>query len=77
MNAAVTLPRLVIEVDGALLPLEQAQTLSGIFVQQALSVPTQCELTFDQPWLPAQRCFPVPACASRWRANHAPYSRVK
>ncbi len=49
MNGIVTLPRVVIEVDGVPLPPDEARTLSDVQVQQALSVPTLCELTFQEP----------------------------
>lgn len=49
MNAIVTLPRVVIEVGGAPLTPDEAQSLSQVRVQQALSVPTLCELSFQEP----------------------------
>ena len=44
-----TLPRLVVEVDGVPLSTEEARTLWAVRVQQRLSLPTLCELTFIEP----------------------------
>lgn len=44
-----TLPRLVVEVDGAALAIEEMRTLWAVRVQQRLSLPTLCELTFLEP----------------------------
>jgi len=44
-----TLPRLVVEVDGAPLSIEETRTLWAVRVQQRLSLPTLCELTFVEP----------------------------
>ncbi len=49
MNAIVTLPRVTIEVDGTPLKTSEAQALSELHVRQALSMPTLCELAFQQP----------------------------
>jgi len=43
------LPRLAVEIDGTPLALEQARTLWAVRVQQRLSLPTLCELTFLEP----------------------------
>ena len=44
-----TLPHLAVEIDGTPLALEDARTLWGVRVQQRLSMPTLCELTFLEP----------------------------
>ena len=44
-----TLPHLVVEADNELLPLEELRTLWAVRVQQRLSLPTLCELTFIEP----------------------------
>ncbi len=44
-----TLPRLVVEVDGAPLSIEETRTLWAVRVQQRLSLPALCELTFIEP----------------------------
>lgn len=49
MNSVVSLPRIEVAVDGAPLAAEDARTLGTIRVQQRLSLPTLCELTFFDP----------------------------
>jgi uncharacterized protein involved in type VI secretion and phage assembly len=49
MNSLLTLPNLVIELDGAPLPAQDARALTQVRVQQRLSLPTLCELTFSEP----------------------------
>jgi phage baseplate assembly protein gpV/phage protein D len=44
-----TLPRLMVELDGEQLSLEETRTLWAVRVQQRLSLPTVCELTFVDP----------------------------
>jgi phage baseplate assembly protein gpV/phage protein D len=44
-----TLPRLLVELDGAALSVEEMRTLWAVRVQQRLSLPTVCELTFIDP----------------------------
>ena len=44
-----TLPRLAIELDGTPLSIEETRTLWAVRVQQRLSLPTLCELTFIEP----------------------------
>jgi phage protein D/phage baseplate assembly protein gpV len=44
-----TLPRLTVEIDGAALAVEELRTLWSVRVQQRLSLPTLCELTFLEP----------------------------
>lgn len=44
-----TLPRLVVEVDDAPLASDEMRTLWAVRVQQRLSLPTLCELTFIEP----------------------------
>ena len=44
-----TLPRLVVELDGAPLSTEEMRTLWAVRVQQRLSLPTLSELTFVEP----------------------------
>lgn len=45
-SAILTLPQLVIEANGTALAQEHLRTLSAVCVQQQLSQPTLCELTF-------------------------------
>jgi phage baseplate assembly protein gpV/phage protein D len=49
MSAVVCLPRIEVTVDGATLAAEDARALGAVRVQQTLSLPTQCELTFYAP----------------------------
>jgi uncharacterized protein involved in type VI secretion and phage assembly len=49
MNAVVGLPRIDVAVEGTPLAAEDARTLGAIRVQQRLSLPTLCELTFVDP----------------------------
>ena len=49
MNAVVGLPRIDVAVEGTPLAAEDARTLGAIRVQQRLSLPTLCELTFLDP----------------------------
>ncbi len=49
MNPLLTLPQLVVELDEAALPASDASALTHIRVQQRLSLPTLCELTFSEP----------------------------
>lgn len=44
-----TVPRLAVEVDGSPLSIEEMRTLWSVRVQQRLSLPTLCELTFIEP----------------------------
>ena len=44
-----TVPRLVVEINGQPLSIEEARTLWAVRVQQRLSLPTVCELTFIEP----------------------------
>lgn len=44
-----TVPRLVVEIDGQPLSIEEARTLWAVRVQQRLSLPTVCELIFIEP----------------------------
>jgi phage protein D/phage baseplate assembly protein gpV len=44
-----TIPRLVVELDGEALPIEDMRTLWAVRVQQRLSLPTLSELTFIDP----------------------------
>lgn len=46
MNPLLSLPEVVIEFDGSALPTEDLQALSEVLVQQRLSLPTLCELSF-------------------------------
>lgn len=46
MNPLLGLPEVVIEADGAALATEDLQALSEVRVQQRLSLPTLCELSF-------------------------------
>lgn len=49
MNSIVSLPGTLIEVDGMPLAPEDAGSLGSLRIQQRLSLPTQCELTFFDP----------------------------
>lgn len=49
MDQLITLPRVVVEVDGAPLSTNEARALASVRVQQRLSLPTLCELTFLDP----------------------------
>jgi phage protein D/phage baseplate assembly protein gpV len=49
MTAVVSVPRIVIEVNGAPLGERVASTLTDVRVQQRLSLPTLCELSFSGP----------------------------
>jgi phage baseplate assembly protein V len=49
MSALVSLPKVVVELDGTPLTSEGAPTLGEVRVQQRLSLPTLCELTFVDP----------------------------
>jgi phage protein D/phage baseplate assembly protein gpV len=49
MSSVLGLPRIDVAVDGAPLAAEDARTLGAINVQQRLSLPTLCELTFFDP----------------------------
>ena len=49
MSSIVTIPKLDIEIDGIPIPREDARTLAEVRVQQRLSLPTLCELTFHEP----------------------------
>lgn len=49
MNQVATIPRIGIEIDGAALSPEDALSLAEVRVQQRLSLPALCELTFLHP----------------------------
>ena len=49
MSSIVTIPKLLIEMDGRQLPVEDARALAEVRVHQHLSLPTVCELTFHEP----------------------------
>ena len=49
MMSLVTLPKLRVEVEGVPLKPGDERTLAGVRVQQRLSLPTLCELTFTAP----------------------------
>ncbi len=49
MRQVSTLPKIVVEADGAPLSAETARTLAEVRIQQRLSLPTLCELTFFDP----------------------------
>ncbi len=44
-----TLPRLIVELDGEALSIEEMRKLWTVRVQQKLSLPTLCEVTFVEP----------------------------
>ena len=49
MSALSALPQVTVEVEGTPLSTEDEQTLAEVRVQQRLSMPTLCELTFRDP----------------------------
>ncbi len=49
MSSIVTIPKLSVEMGGMPISTENARTLSEIRVHQSLSLPTVCELTFQEP----------------------------
>ncbi|MBI3560631.1 MAG: hypothetical protein HY080_02795 [Gammaproteobacteria bacterium] len=49
MDQLVTLPQLSITINGIALPIPTARLLGEIRIQQRLSLPTVCELTFIDP----------------------------
>lgn len=49
MSVLVSLPRTVVDLDGAPLTADTARTLGEVRVQQRLSLPSLCELTFVDP----------------------------
>ncbi|MCP5116564.1 MAG: phage late control D family protein, partial [bacterium] len=49
MNTVLVVPKPFVRVDGAELPEEVLRAVTEIRVQQRLSQPTLCELTFDDP----------------------------
>ena len=54
-----TLPRLVVELDGAPLSSEEMRSLWAVRVQQRLSLPTLSELTFVEPTVPLSKAETV------------------
>ncbi len=56
-----TLPRLVVAVDEQPLSIEEMRTLWAVRVQQRLSLPTLCELTFIEPTVPLGKAEIFPA----------------
>ena len=49
MSQVTSLPQLTIRADGVPLAVEELRTLGDVRVQQRLSLPAQCELTFCDP----------------------------
>ena len=49
MRRVVSLPQVTLSVEGVLMSQQEGRGLSQVIVQQALSVPGQCELTFEDP----------------------------
>lgn len=49
MSSIATLPQILVDVDGSTLSADYVNFLGEIRVQQRLSLPTQCELTFYEP----------------------------
>ena len=49
MSSVITIPKIVVETDGGLLPTDDARALGEVRVHQCLSLPTVCELTFYEP----------------------------
>ncbi len=46
MNRVILLPQVIIEANGVPLPAKEVQAITEVRVQQRLSLPTLCELTF-------------------------------
>lgn len=73
MNAVSTLPGLSVELDGAPLASDDAQALGQVRVQQRLSLPTLCELTFFDPHgALAKAARPLPGMSLRLGIEGAP-----
>ena len=49
MRRILALPEVIVEVDGVPMPAGTLRALAGVRVQQRLSLPAQCELTFRDP----------------------------
>ncbi len=49
MDMLVSLPKLTIEINGTAMSVADGRVLSGLRVQQRLSLPTLCEMTFIDP----------------------------
>jgi phage baseplate assembly protein V len=49
VSSVITIPKIVVETDGGLLPTDDARALGEVRVHQFLSLPTVCELTFYEP----------------------------
>ena len=49
MSSIVTIPKLLIELDRVPVAVEDARALAEVRVHQSLSMPTVCELTFQEP----------------------------
>jgi phage baseplate assembly protein V len=61
VNAIQTLPRVDVRADGASLPVEAASALTAVRVQQRLSMPAMCELTFvELPGMPEAAALLAP-----------------
>jgi uncharacterized protein involved in type VI secretion and phage assembly len=56
-----TLPHLVVAIDQQPLSVEEMRTLCAVRVQQRLSLPTLCELTFIEPTVPLRMAEIIPA----------------
>ena len=66
MKAVTSLPRLTGEVEGVALSTEEARSLGEVRVQQRLSLPTLCEITFfDPPPALAERAPSLPGASLR------------
>lgn len=49
MSSIIVIPGITVKLDGVLLPVDDARTLGEVRVQQRLSLPTVCVLTFYEP----------------------------
>src|SRR6185312_13372505 len=49
MNYLLFLPEVLVEIESVALATEELQTLGEVRIQQCLSLPTLCELTFVDP----------------------------
>jgi uncharacterized protein involved in type VI secretion and phage assembly len=55
MSPLLSLPEVLVEAEGGVLAAEDLRALAGVRVQQRLSLPTLCELTFCDPPGPLAR----------------------
>ena len=74
MNGLLSLPEVLVEADGAALAGEDLRALGEVRVQQRLSLPTLCELTFVDPagsLASGTRLKPGTSLTSQWRDSRS------